>query len=246
MSDYLNAEPSAIGVIEVPKAIPTILLPKLCQQFKKSRLRALRENPEAFSSKFEAEVLFDDQIWADRLQNPLSKTFVAIRMNTPEVISETGNDVPARDLDFLISNDWLGMIVLLGPNILQSGVSAKGWRLFTSPNNNNNNISRLPDPALFRNSEVVYLAVSMFVLQEARRRGLGLELLRKSIQVVRKEALYSSAAKLNVSLFVEGNNIAAQELYKKAGFGHVLEEVSCELEGQVVMEKTFDLTSSPQ
>src|SRR5262245_44366178 len=75
----------AEDVIQVPREFSSALqLQELCHRFKALRLRALHEDPDAFTSTYADEAQFSDEIWATRLQNPFAKTFVAVRKNNDD------------------------------------------------------------------------------------------------------------------------------------------------------------------
>ncbi|KAK2806478.1 hypothetical protein FQN50_005761 [Emmonsiellopsis sp. PD_5] len=205
---------TATKVLQVPNEFPSPeILQALCERFKTARLRALREDPSAFSSKYETESQFENAFWAKRLQNPLAKTFAAVRTTT-EV------DCPAQtednDLELLARNEWLGMVVLLGPRALAAdGTESNApWRPFLPPADPN----QPPDTESIAGSEAAYLAVSMFVLAEARKQGLGGRIIEKSVEVVRQEAKSLGASRLSVCLLVEPDNGTAQRLYERCGF----------------------------
>ncbi|OAX80162.1 hypothetical protein ACJ72_05507 [Emergomyces africanus] len=61
-----------IEVIRVPQNIPSSSMELLCQRYKTARLRALKEDPQAFSSTYDRECKFDDETWlnASRTRSP--------------------------------------------------------------------------------------------------------------------------------------------------------------------------------
>ncbi|KAK2739542.1 hypothetical protein FQN55_009418 [Onygenales sp. PD_40] len=203
---------AATKVLQVPKESPSSeILQGLCDRFKTARLRALREDPSAFSSKYETESQFENAFWAKRLQNPLAKTFVAVRTEADRPTQTEDND-----LELLARNEWLGMVVLLGPRALAAdGTESNApWRPFLPPADPN----QPPDTASIAGSEAAYLAVSMFVLAEARKQGLGRRIIEKSVEAVQREAKSLGASRLSVCLLVEPDNGTAQRLYERCGF----------------------------
>ncbi|KKZ64460.1 hypothetical protein EMCG_09554 [[Emmonsia] crescens] len=197
-------------VICVPQNLPSSSsLAQLCQNYKTARLRALKEDPQAFSSTYDRESQFDDATWAERLQNPLSKTFVAIH-------TEEADGTETSDMEQLTRNKWLGMIVLFGPRALPADGSECNtpWKPFLPPAN----LTEAPDPASIAGSEAAYVAFSMFVLVEARRQGLGRKLVGASVEAARVEAISMRASRANIGLWVEANNQSAQRLYEACGF----------------------------
>lgn len=51
------------------------------QQYKNFRLHALKTEPEAFASTYEAELAFPDEVWNARLANPEGVTFLVMQEN---------------------------------------------------------------------------------------------------------------------------------------------------------------------
>ena len=48
-------------------------------RYKAFRLLSLQTAPEMFGSTYEREVAFTDDMWLDRLKNPLATTFLAVQ-----------------------------------------------------------------------------------------------------------------------------------------------------------------------
>src|SRR5277367_6380122 len=46
--------------------------------YKAFRLLSLQLAPEAFASTYAREVVFDDNVWFERLSNPIANTFLAV------------------------------------------------------------------------------------------------------------------------------------------------------------------------
>ncbi|KAG5295206.1 acetyltransferase [Histoplasma ohiense] len=200
---------SSTAVIHVPQTLPSSSVGLLCERYKTARLRALKETPQAFSSTYHREAEYDDAIWVQRLRNPLSKTFVALR-------TERRGGTETSDIELLAANEWLGMIVIFGPRALPADGSGSKtpWKPFLS----SVNLNEPPDPTAIVGYEAAYVAFSMFVLIDARRQGLGRSLVQASIETVRAEADSMHATRANIGLFVEAKNQAAQRLYKGCGF----------------------------
>lgn len=52
---------------------------KYLEDYKAFRLFSLKYAPEAFGSTYAREIAFEDNVWYERLRNPISNTFMAIR-----------------------------------------------------------------------------------------------------------------------------------------------------------------------
>ncbi|EFE42627.1 GNAT family acetyltransferase, putative [Trichophyton verrucosum HKI 0517] len=202
---------SKMEILQVPKGpvAPSDLV-ALCSRYRTARLRALKTYPEAFSSKYERESAFTDEQWAQRLQNPMSRTFVAVCVDH---VTEAPSNV--EDVEKLKSNEWVGMVVLLGPKVV--GPSMKyAWDPFLSMA-----WMQPDDERDFNDAEAATFAVSMFVLPEAARRGVGKMLVSRMMDSAKEDGKRKSIGKLHVSLIVERDNDAAIRLYERCGFAHV-------------------------
>ncbi|OJD26317.1 hypothetical protein ACJ73_02303 [Blastomyces percursus] len=200
---------SLTKVIRIPQTLLSSYMGALCQRYKTARLRALKEDPQAFSSTYDKESQFDDSVWAERLQNPQAKTFVTLRAE------ETGG-AESSEIEQLSANEWLGMIVLLGPRALPTdgSESKTPWKPFLAASD----IDQPLDLATIADSEAAYVAFSMFVLAEARRQGLGRKLVQTSVEAARAEAMSMGATRANIGLWAEAQNEAARKLYEGCGF----------------------------
>ncbi|KAI9862503.1 MAG: hypothetical protein M1813_004355 [Trichoglossum hirsutum] len=67
------------------------------EPYKRLRLTSLQLNPEAYTSTYENESMFTNDIWEGRLKDPLASTIVAIQATTGA------------------QQDLVGMVTLLGP-----------------------------------------------------------------------------------------------------------------------------------
>lgn len=244
-------------VIQVPsgRSIPSTTLKALCQRFRKARLSALQADPAAFSSSYERESQFDDEAWTQRLQNPVAKSFVALAINS-NVSLEKSKDYQANNnenvaesdhidnvLELLCDNDWVGMIILLGPKALaaDSSESPAPWKIFLAMGS-----SATLDTSSLIGREAAYFATSMFVLPEARKKGIGRRLIAASFEAARNEAAAIGASEVNVCLIAEANNTPAIQLYRSCGFGLLPRHPELDTLGQnkqpaVAMAKKIEL-----
>ncbi|KAM5436413.1 hypothetical protein MferCBS31731_005904 [Microsporum ferrugineum] len=198
-----------VEVVQVPKGPVTPSdLTALYNRYRDARLRALKTYPEAFSSNYERESAFTDEQWAQRLRNPMSTTFVAVCVEQDNTADE--------DVDKLKNHEWMGMIVLLGPKVLDVGSTKCPWEPFLSMD-----WMQPETEGAFEGAETTYFAVSMFVLPEATKRGVGKMLVSEMKDHAREDGKEKSASKLHLSLIVERENPTAIRLYERCGFCHV-------------------------
>lgn len=183
---------------------------KLWKRFRTARLRALHEYPYAFSSTYENESRFEDEVWVKRLQNPDAKQVAAIRSSA----SSQATAKPITDTEKLAENEWIGMIVPVGPRLLppDGSESMTPWKPFTDPNRAS------PTASALAGQEAAYIANSMFVLPEACGQGLATRLIEVSVDLLIHEATSLKAKKVNIGLWVQEGNKGAMKCYEKCGF----------------------------
>ncbi|KAK2880081.1 hypothetical protein FQN49_000595 [Arthroderma sp. PD_2] len=197
-----------VEIIQVPQGpVTPSNLAALCNRFRTSRLKALYTYPEAFSSTHADESAFPDEKWAERLQNPMARTYAAVCVE---------NGDTADDVEKLTNNEWMGMVVLLGPKVfVPDSTTRYPWEPITA-----GGMQKEAEGAL-RDAEAAYFAVSMFVLPGATKRGIGQKLIATMMKGAREDARAELAWKLHVSLLVESDNETAGRLYERCGFRHV-------------------------
>ncbi|KAL4923588.1 GNAT family N-acetyltransferase [Aspergillus undulatus] len=181
------------------------------------RLTGLQTDPEAFTSTYDREIEFSNEVWATRVLNPLGRTFVAL---FPELdvsglgISYAGG--AEGDLRRLILHQWLGQLSLLGPvgYPLDEEVERAPWELFK-----NIDFERAArDAAGIRSVErVCYVLVGMYVLPEGRGAGNGRRLLEAAVRAVDEERIEKGVI-ATVVVLVAKENSTAKRLYERAGF----------------------------
>lgn len=226
-------ESSEVILVPKPYAAPT-LEQAIVERYKKLRLHGLQVDPQSFSSTYEDESQFADEVWLSRIYNPAGKTFAAVTGsdNQPENTTETL--VQAHDtnnpLQGFSKEEWVGIVTLLGPGV------------FSKPNENTVTSPTRPYEVFFRNGKyqtpqksskvddltgahVVYLIVGMFISPSARRRGHGQRLMEAAIAAATTEARRLGGRKVSITLQVNSNNLQAQRLYEKVGFKVVAEGV---------------------
>jgi GNAT superfamily N-acetyltransferase len=205
-------------VILIPKKtdLPPDVLPDIIERFKTTRLTALQLDPAAFGSNYAHEIQFTYETWLSRATNPLGKTFVSLNTSNPiapEVLDKSYND---PSLSYLLHDEWLGTVTLLGPKVLanaRSDLTPTPFTIFTPGNSNDP-----PDLESLKDHHAVYLIVAMFVRPGQRRVGRGRRLVEAALAAAIEEARNVSASRVTIVLNVESENRAARGLYQTVGF----------------------------
>ena len=214
-------------VVQLPRKYdsgePQRLLQTLAQKSKTLRLESLQTNPEAFSSKYENEITFDDAIWQGRLKNREARTLVCL---------DLGRHDERDDLEAAAEAPWVGVTVLVGPRdsgrALPAPSSEMPWKTFP------NAPVRALDAKDNSGKTSAYLINAVYVTPLERGKGLGKKLIEKAVEVSRKEFQKDkAAAEQGVCLvFASTGNESATKLYLACGF-----EVECEEEYKAGVER---------
>lgn len=152
-------------------------------------MNALRVSPTSFSSTLEIESTFTDEIWARRLTQPGTETFIC-------AASEPASLSAGADLH---QANWIGQVTLHGPKSrtemgppdlsIGSDVDGNGewWQM-----------------------------LSLFILPEHRGKGLAKRLCEEALSYLRRYRW--QAAGLHVRLMVKPENHVTVQLYRQLGF----------------------------
>lgn len=226
-------------VILLPKAFSHPTLEKeVVNRYKQLRLHGLKVDPQSFSSTYEDESKFGDEVWLSRIQNAVGKTFAAVtdsntqsEASTAEALVETGDANNA--LQRLLRKEWVGIVTLLGPGVFSrpnEGVATglnQPYEVFIQYNKYQipMSTSELGD---LSGAHLVYLVVGMFVSPSGRRRGHGQRLMEAAIAATTEEVRALGGSKVSITLQVESGSLGAQRLYERVGFKVVDEAVVIE------------------
>lgn len=224
-------------VVPIPKPIPLSTdLEAIVKKYRDLRLHGLKVDPEAFTSLYEDEIQFKYETWQSRVENSIAKTLVAVDPETDQG-AQIGDKAHVEKLSSnsailrLLRQEWLGIVTIIGPVRFpeqsdDATVASVEPQLHTAFIKDRK--YQIPGPSTVENDDLsdahaVFLIVGLFILPQARRRGLAGHLVDVSINYVRKEARRKKASKASISIQVAPTNLAAQGLYERAGF-HVSEK----------------------
>ncbi|KAJ5975819.1 hypothetical protein N7481_009526 [Penicillium waksmanii] len=224
-------------VVPIPNPIPSSTdRQAIVERYRDLRLHGLKVDPEAFTSLYEDEVKFPYKTWQSRVENSIAKTLVAIDPETDQreqiedktYVERFGSNYATQRL---LRQEWLGIATIIGPvrfegqsdDAMVTSVKSQLHTAFIKDGQ-----YQIPDPSTVENDDLsdahaVFLIVGLFILPQARRRGLAGRLVEASINSIREEARRKKVSKASISIQVAPKNLAAQGLYKKMGF-HVSEK----------------------
>lgn len=219
-------------VVPIPNSIPVSTdLQAIVEIYRDLRLHSLKVDPEAFTSVYEDEVQFPYETWQSRVKNPIAKTLVAVDSETDQRVQiehETHAEKISSDsaIQRLLQQEWLGIVTIIGP-VRFPEQSDDTTTISAKPHLHTAFIKdrqyQIPDPSTIENDDLshahaVFLIVGLFILPQARRKGLASRLVEASINYIRGEARRKKAPKASISIQVAPENFAAQGLYKRVGF----------------------------
>ncbi|KAL4880530.1 hypothetical protein BJY04DRAFT_219001 [Aspergillus karnatakaensis] len=242
---------------------------RILQKYKLLRLRSLTTDPSSFTSTLERETAFSDKTWTSRLLNPLGRVFVALQ--APPRDYAIGSDGDGPDIEnegaalALSEGDWLGMLTMHGPVAFPQNTGASAAAPATSEENGPEKESGAEQApwTLFKDldfesaarakgaitvgSRVACILLGMYVIPEARGRGIGRGLIEAAVGAVEKESRERGWS-AHVSVLVLGGNEGAKGLYESMGFvssnWQGKEEGMVEIEGDQAWALALDIGSS--
>lgn len=182
----------------------------LAHKFREFRLFALKTSPGAFASTYEAEVQRGLDQTFERLRNTKAIQFVAL----PLAVDRQKDEACEAHLSDLTDNEWLGFVVLLGPQEDPSGISAQKdpYPEMTSSTESKEQRSVAAETACLR-----FHLNGMFVHPSVRNSGIGIRLVSSALQhAIRQATIFGSH--LYCTCIVDEWNESARRLYERCGF----------------------------
>jgi ribosomal protein S18 acetylase RimI-like enzyme len=205
-------ESQKASVVLIPLPLPNeSILYKAASRYRESRLRALRADPETFASNYEQEEAYPMEAWTARIENKHVKTFVLVEKHTGH-----------EDIEKLLDQPWLGSVILLGPKVKgapEVSATEPPWNAFIPPH-----VPSDGQEGVYALPILEYHIVGMFVLPDARRRGLGKKLVQNAISSGLTQGKALGAKSVKISVLVDTKNDVALGLYKSTGFVTLKEE----------------------
>lgn len=189
-------------IILLPKSYPSEEeLSVIIERYRTLRLTGLEQDPDAFTSTYEAELQFPQERWRSRVTNPDVQTLIAV---------EKG---PNSATPSLSTHNWVGTVTFHGPKLILRDTSRSDapWNVFLNPEEYTPPQQGTPTTAL-------YMLSGMLVLQEARRNGYGRRMVDKVVQNARFKAEEVKADRMVVFALVYVTNRSACALYTARGF----------------------------
>ena len=189
----------------------------LAHKFREFRLLALRTAPGAFASNYDDEAKRGLDHTFERLRHAKAKQFVALagEASTPDMAQ-----VCEADVSELLGHDWLGFIVLIGPEEGLGHVSAKAdpYSQMADETSLQGTAREMHDNEIMR-----FHLNGMFVSPSARRCGMGARLIEAALKAA--EVTSERGSGFRCTIIVDEWNHAAIKLYERVGFEVVAKEI---------------------
>ena len=229
-------ESTTYRIVTLPKHQDEQTTLALASKFKELRLHALQTSPDAFGSNYETESQKSIEQSLERLRNPKAVHFIAKRRSPTDSPFFDGNN----DVERILKSEWVGFIVLLGP---QEGDGA-GHPGGGDPFAKMTAVGETSSNSLDSSSELHYHLSGMFVDPSARRGGLGKALIDAALAKAEADAAKTNAA-LRFTIAVYAHNIGARKLYERAGFKTTSERPSQTYDDRIAVEMEMYLAADP-
>jgi ribosomal protein S18 acetylase RimI-like enzyme len=192
----------------------------LAHKFRNFRLLALKTAPGAFATSYEEEARRGLDHTFERLKHAKATQFVALASKASALNMA---DVREADMDELLRNEWLGSIVLIGPEEELGTVSAKSDPFGQIKDEAG---TSMPDEKAGDENLRFHLN-GMFVCPSARRCGMGAHLIEAALHAARSMSAKDGRG-YHCTIIVDEWNQSARKLYERVGFKVVARETYAE------------------
>lgn len=203
----------AYHIVTIPKLDERTELMQLAlaRKFREFRLLALKTAPGAFASNYDDEARRGLEHTFERLRHAKATQFVALKC---EAATPDTTHVREADMAELLEQEWMGFIVLLGPEEGLGGVSARSDPLSQIVNDVKTDQSA---NKTYNKDGMRFHLNGMFVRPSVRRCGMGARLIEAALGVAKSMSIRSGHG-FHCTIIVDEWNHAARKLYKCVGF----------------------------
>jgi ribosomal protein S18 acetylase RimI-like enzyme len=201
-------------------------LQRSVDKYRELRLRSLKSDPASFSSTFASESGRPVNFWTNRMLGPGARHLLAVELSNHSSAPSVANEPQA-----VLESEWVGMLVLLGPNPIAGNDSPPGKTLR----------SRLGDENTDDNRETLASAYHMagfYITPEHRGHGIG-ALVQNAMEVIANDCEKMPNPKAICTVGVSHTNLVVRRLFKRMGFEEVGEDQLDTVDGRHLTEITL-------
>ena len=165
----------------------------LAHKFRDFRLFALKTSPGAFASTYEEESRRGLDHTLERLMSIKATQFVALAVDG----TLEDDAVCEADMSDLLQRDWLGTVVLMGPN--------EGSKIISANADPVDQMAARGDQVAEEDSHgaLHFHLNGMFVQISARRSGMGRRLIEAALGMAREKVKYSDMSGMHCTIIVD-------------------------------------------
>jgi ribosomal protein S18 acetylase RimI-like enzyme len=204
-----------------------VLLQRSIDKYRELRLRSLKSDPESFSSTFASESGRPVNFWMNRILRPGARHLLAVELSNHSSAPSVANEPQA-----VLESEWVGILVLLGPNSITSNDTPPGKTLR----------GQLVEDNTDENRETVASAYHMagfYVAPEHRGHGIGGDLVQNAMEVIANDCEKMPNPKAICTVGTSHTNLVVQRLFKRIGFEEVGEHQLDTIDGRHLTEITL-------
>jgi ribosomal protein S18 acetylase RimI-like enzyme len=226
ISVRMMASTPTFTIVTIPKQFNDGTLPKrYVDKYRELRLRSLKSDPDSFSSTFADESKQPFEFWTGRLMTPRARHFLAVQFNKDSSDASVTAGVQA-----ILETEWVGTLVLLGPNAVTGVDESPGKTLAPS---------RFVEDLADMNGDsasIAYHLAGFYVTPEARSQGLGSSLVDAAMEAIVNDSQKMHNAGAICTVGASHKNLVVRRLFKRMGFSEVAEEVCNTTDGRCLTE----------
>lgn len=201
-----------------------VLLQRSVDKYRELRLRSLKSDPESFSSTFANESGRPVNFWTNRMLRPGARHLLAVELSNYSSAPSVADEPQA-----VLDSEWVGMLVLVGPNPVASNDIPPKKTLLAEDNTDENRETLAS----------TYHMAGFYVAPEHRGHGIGGALVQTAMEVIANDCEKMPNPKAVCIVSASHTNLIVRRLFKRMGFEEVGEDQLDTTDGRHLTEITL-------
>jgi ribosomal protein S18 acetylase RimI-like enzyme len=202
-------------------------LQRSVDKYRELRLRSLKSDPASFSSTFASESRRPVNFWTNRMLGPGARHLLAVELSNHSSAPSVANEPQT-----VLEREWVGMLVLLGPNPIAGNDSPPGKTLRSRLGDENTDDTR-------ETLASAYHMAGFYVAPEHRGHGIGGALVQNAMEVIANDCEKMPNPEAICTVGVSHTNLVVRRLFKRMGFEEVGEDQLDTVDGRHLTEITL-------